>query len=73
MSSMRQYMHDREQARRRTDAQNAALVKIIEDNEGQNETWSYSSVPPEGGPVELGRIKTGSLWTVDPDGTVTKS
>lgn len=66
--------HDMLQAHRRTTIQNEKLIEIINSIKPvEGQMWSFSDVPPEGGPVEITNIQRRKLWTIERDGTVTSS
>lgn len=70
LKQQRRDAFDNEQSRRRTDAQNDAIVKLITKH-GTSDPWSYSSLPPEGGTVILQWIPK-KQWGIKIDGTVTE-
>lgn len=60
---------DEEQSHRRTRAQNEAFIDLIQTN-GAEGTWSFSSIPPEGGTVILQKVPY-KQWMIERDGTIT--
>ena len=69
----KQFIHDTEQALRRTKKQNEAIVRICtEDRDGGPSLWGYSDIPPEGGPVTLYRVSDGKTWLISKTGKVTE-
>jgi hypothetical protein len=70
----RQERHDRIQAELRTEAQNRAIIEIVENEpNGVNEGWAYTNIHKTGEAVTIQRT-TPSLkqWIVEADGTVTE-
>lgn len=63
-------IHDIQQASRRTDAQNTAIIQVIEASGEGRGMWAYSDVPEEGGPVELICVVGKRKWIIEMDGTV---
>jgi len=68
---LKQHIHDKQQAERRTREQNQKIVEIITAN-GTNGMWGYSDVAPEGGSVELHQTTTNKRWIIDREGNVTE-
>jgi hypothetical protein len=67
MSDVRRAIHDAQQAERRTDRQNVAIIALLVGI-GMRGEFAINVLPPEGGDIEIRHVPTGREFTIDRNG-----